>query len=266
LVEGQFTSPAFLPEDYDPKAMASLYGPLPTLEALGKGLATEHRRGFLRAWDPVANRQLWATPTESGWDGGVMSTAGGLVFQGDVAGMLNVYAADSGTRLTRIDLGSSVMAAPMTYEIGGVQYVAVMAGYGGGDMGLPFPAGSAALRYGNAGRIIALRLDGGPVPHPPAVVPEPIPPPPPREGTHAQIAAGEVLYNRYCSRCHVFGPSVLPDLRRLSPQKHALFDSIVLEGALAPLGMGRFDDVLTRADAAAVHAYIVDEAWKATTP
>jgi quinohemoprotein ethanol dehydrogenase len=75
-----------------------------------------------------------------------------------------------------------------------------------------------------------------------------------------------LLYNRYCGRCHVFGPSVLPDLRRLTADKHARFASIVLEGALMPLGMGRFDDVLSRADAEAIHAYIVDESWQAAAP
>ena len=158
------------------------------------------------------------------------------------------------------------MAAPMTYQVGGVQYVAVMAGYGGGDMGLPFPEGSAALRYGNRGRIIALRLDGGAVPLPPVAASEPMPTPPPREGTRGQTAAGEVLFNRYCSRCHVMGPGMLPDLRRLGAPQHALFNAIVLEGAMAPLGMGRFDDVLTRADVAAIHAYVIDEAWKVKSP
>ena len=266
LVEGQFTSPAFLPDAYDPQALASLYGSLPALTALGKGLSALHRRGFLRAWDPVQNRLLWEVPTESGWDGGVMSSAGGLVFQGDVAGMLNIYAADTGTRLKRIDLGSSVMAAPMSYAIGGVQYVALMAGYGGGDMGMPFPEGSAARRFGNEGRIIALRLDGGAVPRPAEISAAPLPQPPPRIGTGTQLAAGELLYNRYCSRCHVFGPGMLPDLRRLTADQHAQFYSIVLEGALSPLGMGRFDDVLSRADAEAIHAYLIDESWKESAP
>ena len=265
LVEGQFTSPAFPPEFYDPADLASLYGALPSIEALGGGGSPRKRRGFLRAWDPVRNRLVWEVPTYGGWDGGVMSSAGGLVFQGDEAGALNVYAADSGKLLKRIELGTAVMAAPMTYEVGGVQYVAVMAGFGGGDLLLPFPEGSAPQRYGNEGRIIALRLDGGAVPLPAEVTLPPLPQPPSRMGSRAQIAAGEVLYNRYCSRCHVFGQAMLPDLRRLSAQKHALFNSIVLEGALSPLGMGRFDDVLNRADAAAIHAYVIDESWKAWT-
>ncbi len=78
----------------------------------------------------------------------------------------------------------------------------------------------------------------------------------------AQIAAGEVLYNRFCSRCHVMGRGNLPDLRRLAPATHALFNSIVLGGAYAIKGMARFDDVLSPADAQAVHAYLIDQAWQ----
>jgi quinohemoprotein ethanol dehydrogenase len=88
---------------------------------------------------------------------------------------------------------------------------------------------------------------------------------PARPTDAAQVAAGELLYNRYCSRCHVFGHSILPDLRRLSPATHSLFGSIVLEGAYAPKGMGRFDDVLTPADADAIHTYITEQAWVAKT-
>jgi quinohemoprotein ethanol dehydrogenase len=49
----------------------------------------------------------------------------------------------------------------------------------------------------------------------------------------------------------------------MNPEKHQIFYDIVMKGLLAPAGMGRWDDVLSRADAEAIHAYIVDEAWKA---
>jgi quinohemoprotein ethanol dehydrogenase len=261
LVEGQFTSPMFPTEDYDPKALAGLYGPLPALETLDEGLPPARGRGFLRAWDPVKQRLLWEVPTEPYWNGGVLSTDGGLVIQGDIAGRLNVYAADSGTLLGRTELGTSVMAAPITYRLGGVQYIAVMAGYGGGQIGAPLPENSAAYRYANEGRVIALKIGGGAVPLPAKVVSQPLPQPPAREATPAQIDAGEILYNRFCSRCHVLGRGVLPDLRRLTPAKHQMFYDIVLKGMLAPLGMGRFDDVLKRSDAEAIHAYIVEQAW-----
>ena len=70
------------------------------------------------------------------------------------------------------------------------------------------------------------------------------------------------MYSRYCARCHVFGRSVLPDLRRLDPKTHAMFDSIVLGGAYRAKGMGSFDDVLSPSDANAVHAYVIDKAWQ----
>lgn len=264
LVEGQFTSPIIAVEDYDPTALLGLYGMLPPLETLAQGGPPPVGHGFLRAWDPVTQRLIWETPTADYWDGGVLSTDGGLVVQGDIAGRLNIYAAASGALLKSVELGTSIMAAPITYRIGGMQYIAVMAGYGGGQIGVAYPENSAALHYGNDGRLIVLKLDGGAVPLPPVVVPTPMPTPPERDGAPGDVERGEILYNRYCSRCHVFGPGVLPDLRRLSTQKHALFYDIVLKGILAPLGMGRFDDVLTQTDAHAIHAYLIDEAWKAS--
>jgi hypothetical protein len=71
-----------------------------------------------------------------------------------------------------------------------------------------------------------------------------------------------VLYNRYCARCHLFGRGILPDLRRMSAATHGLFKSIVQGGLYAPQGMGRFDDVLSPADTGALHAYLIDQAWR----
>jgi quinohemoprotein ethanol dehydrogenase len=103
---------------------------------------------------------------------------------------------------------------------------------------------------------------GGPAPSlPPLRTDPPLPDPPARPTDGAQVAAGAVLYNRFCSRCHVMGRGNLPDLRRLSPETHALFDSIVLGGVYTVKGMGRFDDVLEPADAHAIHAWLIDQAW-----
>lgn len=263
LVEVQFNTTAFAPDSYDPKALEPVYGALPPLDVLSKGLPRPVRRGFLRAWDPVAQRLKWEVPTATGWDGGVLSTDGGLVFQGDEAGNLNVYSSDTGTLLKSVALGTSIMAAPMTYRIDGVQYIAVIAGYGGGDLSVPFPEISAAYRYGNENRIIALRLDGKTPPLPTEVTSVPMPEPPPAFGSVLEVETGSVLFNRYCGRCHLFGRGVLPDLRNLSAPKHQIFSAIVRQGVLSAAGMGRFDDVLSEADVTAIHAYIVDEAWKA---
>jgi quinohemoprotein ethanol dehydrogenase len=266
LVEGQYTTPAFVPESYNPKAMRTLYGDLPPLDHLAQGIKTTiASRGFLRAWNVAARRVEWEAPTASSWDGGVLATGGGVVFQGDANGQLNAYAANSGKRLAAIEVGSSMMAAPITYRVAGVQYVAILAGYGGGAVisGAPLDPASAAFRYGNAGRIIALKIGGPKPPLPPLITSDgPTPEPPARRGTPGQLAAGALLYNRYCMRCHLYGRGILPDLRRLSAATHTVFDYIVLQGVYQSRGMGRFDDVLSPADVEALHDYLIDQAWQ----
>jgi quinohemoprotein ethanol dehydrogenase len=134
--------------------------------------------------------------------------------------------------------------------------------------GSPLDPASAAYRYGNEGRIIVLKVGGPPPPLPALRTDAPLPEPPAQTADAKQtadarqIAAGEVLYNRFCSRCHVMGRGNLPDLRRMQPGTHALFASIVLGGAYVPKGMARFDDVLSPADAGAIHAYLIDQAWQ----
>jgi len=77
-----------------------------------------------------------------------------------------------------------------------------------------------------------------------------------------QIARGKVLFNRYCSRCHTFGRALLPDLPRTPAALSSAFYAIVLHGADQAHVMGRFDNDLTRADAAAIQDYLIDEAWR----
>jgi quinohemoprotein ethanol dehydrogenase len=156
------------------------------------------------------------------------------------------------------------MAAPITYRVNGIQYVAIVAGFGGGAVinGYPLDPASAAYRYGNDGRIIAMKIGGPPPPLPLKRTEPPFPDLPARPMDRKKIASGEVLYNRYCSRCHVMGRGNLPDLRRIEPGTHALFDSIVLGGAYAVKGMGRFDDVLSPADVDAIHAYLIDGGYQ----
>jgi quinohemoprotein ethanol dehydrogenase len=264
LIEGTFTVPGLPVEAYDPKALANLMGALPSLDSLRTGIPVPARsRGVLRALDPGTGRIVWEQPSSTSWDGGILSTAGNLVVQGDATGQLSVYAADSGRLLKRIELGSSVMAAPMSYRVRGEQYVAVLAGYGGGGgLSGPLPAESAAYRYGNQGRLIVLKLGGGEVPKPPPVEDAPFGEPPPRTAAAAEVAHGGVLYSRYCARCHVFGRGILPDLRRMSPATDRLFDEIVLHGAYVAKGMGRWDDVLAQRDAELIHAYIVEQSWQ----
>jgi quinohemoprotein ethanol dehydrogenase len=261
--DGWFTVQGVMLDDYDPAQTMSLYGSLPSLKSLeDESPGPTQARGVLKAWDPVTGKVKWQAPGASFWDGGVMSTAGNLVFRGDARGFLNVYTADAGKLIKSIDVGTSIMASPATYTVNGVQYVALMAGYGGAG-GFFFAPETAAYKFGNAARIIALKLGGGPVRKPPEVIESAIQKPSAVRGPPTQAAQGEILYNRICSRCHVFGRGLLPDLRRLSPATDAIFYDIVLRGAYLPKGMGRFDDVLSQTDAEAIHTYLTNQAWDA---
>jgi quinohemoprotein ethanol dehydrogenase len=265
-LDGFFTVQGIYPDDtYDAAALKSLYGPLPDLKALKATRNVKLVRELLRAWDPVAQKVVWEHETSSGirgYDGGVMSTAGNLVFQGRGSGELFVYAADTGAVLKVIKTGSHIMAAPTTYAVDGRQYVAVQTGYGGTAITVgPIPPSSAALKYQNTNRIIAFKLGGGPVPLPPPRIEEPFSKPPPATATKAQIDAGEVKFAEECSRCHVLGPSSTPDLRKLNDGLHAAFKDIVLKGMLAQAGMERFDDILSDEDVDNIHAYLIDQSW-----
>lgn len=266
LIEGDFHLAFFFPQDYSPKALEALYGPLPPLNALARGGPPPVTRGFIRAVEPMTGKVVWERKTASFWDGGVLSTAGNLVFQGDADGFLNVYAADSGRLLKRVDVGTWIMAAPMTYCVRGVQYVSVMAGYGGGLLNMPYPKTSAAYRFVNLDRIVTFRIGGGLTPKPPPVHETAPPVLPPRSGTARSIAWGEVLYNRYCSRCHTSGRGLLPDLARTPAALSSAFYPIVLQGVDQVNGMAPFNDVLTRADAEAIHSYLIAQAWQMQSP
>jgi quinohemoprotein ethanol dehydrogenase len=266
FVEGFFTEIGIIPDDtYDSKDATRVFGPVPSNEDVKAMRHVNPVRELLRAWDPVLQKVVWEHETSSGirgYDGGVMSTAGNLVFQGRGSGELWVYAADTGKVLKVIKTGSHIMAAPMTYSINGEQYVAVQAGYGGVGITVgPIPPSSAALKYQNTNRIMAFKLGGGAVPLPPLRVEPPLEKPPAQKATQAQIDAGEIVFVAQCSRCHQLGPSITPDLRRLNAGLHAAFKDILLKGALAPAGMERFDDLLSEQDADDVHAYLIEQSW-----
>jgi len=215
----------------------------------------------LRAMDPMTGETKWAVES-IGWQDrqGVLATQSGLVFHGNAAGKLFARDSDTGEELWSIDTGSHIMAAPMTYSVDGVQYIAVQTGWGGGGWGF-MPNYSAAYHKGNANRLLVFRLGGGEVPVPDDLPPlEPAPAPPEQlEGvTPEMIAMGAGLFTENCSICHSNQPRApLPDLRRMQPNIHAGFEQIVLEGLFLPQGMPRFDDRLTEEQVRAIHAWLI---------
>ncbi len=220
----------------------------------------------IRAIDPLTGKTKWKADRE-GWQdrSGVLATQSGLVVYGTLSGKLVVRDADNGKLLASIDTGSSILAAPMTYRVDGVQYIAVQTGWGGGGWGF-VPGYSAAYTKGNANRLLVFKLGGGKVPIPADLAPlEPAVAPPAQlpGATPEMIALGSALFTENCSICHSNQPRApLPDLRRMAPGTHDVFDQIVLQGLLQPNGMPRWDDVLSPDQAKAIHAFLIDEQGK----
>jgi quinohemoprotein ethanol dehydrogenase len=212
--------------------------------------------GWLQAWDPVARKAVWATPRGPRATSGVLATAGNLVFMGNSNGnQLAAYDAKTGKQLWNFDAQSAVYAAPITYNLDGIQYIAASVG------------GTAAGDYfaPSYGRMLVFKV-GGTAHLPPNV--SYTPPqlnPPPSTATPEVIAHGAEVYNEQCSVCHGAGAvqqrSSFPNLT-LTPLLYTQegFDQIVLKGARVERGMANFTGKVAPADSVAVREYIIARA------
>ena len=220
-------------------------------------------KGYLIAWDPVAQKAVWRHQFAGYWNGGVLATGGDLVFQGSADGLFTAYDAVSGDRIWQVAGTTGIIAPPTSYAIDGEQYVAVAAGYGGGGINGGIIEGAVINRHLNQGRVLAFKL-GGAVPMPASPPRNLTLPEPPQQTASAEtIAQGKFLYDHHCWPCHgsnVASSWVVPDLRYLSAERHAIFNDILLKGALLPLGMPSFAAELDDADADAIHAYVIEKA------
>lgn len=217
--------------------------------------------GQLIAWDPVKQEEVWKVQHPGPWNGGLLSTAGNLVFQGTSYGQFIAYRADTGEELWRSPAQTGIIAPPVTYSVAGEQYIAVVAGWGGA---FPLAAGGSAekIKQKNRGRILAFKL-GGTAQLPPIEPDLPIPEPPPLTATEEEVENGRLVYARYCSVCHgggVKGGGVLPDLRHMVAGKYLVFEDIVLGGILKDRGMVSFADVISREEVRDIQGYIIARA------
>ena len=220
-------------------------------------------KGSLKAWDPVTQQEKWSVAHPGAWNGGVLSTAGNLVFQGNVGGEFVAYNASDGTKLWSFPAQTGVVAAPATYAIGDEQYIVVLAGWGGTYA----ISGGDASRLGgpaiNRSRVLAFKLGGT------AALPEPPPTPaiakPPALIGDVQLAhQGQVVFHTFCSTCHgdsAVGGGVLPDLR-WSPMNRSeqAWREVVIDGARKDRGMVSFAPVLSAAEAESIRAYVIKRA------
>ncbi len=220
--------------------------------------------GQLIAWDVAAGKPAWKVDQLGPSNGGVLSTAGNLVFQGNSQGNFVAYSADKGAKLWSFPAQTGILAAPMTYAIGGEQYVAVLVGWGGvWDVN----AGVLANKGGttrNISRLLVFKLGAnGQLPAPPPTN-KMVLDPPPFLGTLAQVTAGGGHYGRYCAVCHgdaAVAGGLNPDLRHSGViASNEALEAVVLGGALHQNGMVSFKSALNTADVENIRIYLIKRA------
>jgi quinohemoprotein ethanol dehydrogenase len=212
--------------------------------------------GSLLAWDPVNQKERWRVPYKTLWNGGTLTTAGNLVFQGTADGLFVAYSADKGEKLWEATVGTGIIASPVTYEADGVQYVSIMAGWGGA---YPLTGGNATGDLPAPGKVLTFSLTGKHQLEPVArrrrsvAVIE-------SGASPEKIEAGANLFAQWCIVCHgiaAAGGGTTADLRYSAAATYDKYVEIVLEGRYQGLGMPSFKRWLTADDVDAIRAYVL---------
>ncbi len=221
-------------------------------------------KGSLLAWDPVAQSARWVRDIGLPYQGGTLSTAGNLVFQGTTEGQFAAYRADTGEPLWSFAAGSGILGAPSTVEVDGRQLLLVAAG-----SGTTSAAGFATRFSGKAPgppRLLAFELNGKaklpPLPAPAGPLAQP---PFPRPDSRLALRGKAVWDANGCELCHgykvVGGLGSVPDLRRLTAERYALLPQVVRGGLFKAAGMPVFADTIREEDLPGLQAYILDQSW-----
>jgi mono/diheme cytochrome c family protein len=189
------------------------------------------------------------------------------VFQGRSDGILCAYRATDGKKLWEYNAGTGIMAPPITYLVGGVQHVTVMAGWGGA--GLIKSVGRGPTKAG-FGRILTFAIGGtSQLEVPPFGHTGPPAPAIRMNASQGSVREGKFLYASLCYRCHgvdAVAGSGVPDLRYATAQVHQQFAAIVLGGIRESRGMPSFKDLLSPKQVRAIQAYVLSRAAASAAP
>ncbi|MHB0790130.1 PQQ-dependent dehydrogenase, methanol/ethanol family [Bradyrhizobium sp. 5.13L] len=210
--------------------------------------------GRLIAWDPVKQKEAWRVDYPSPWNGGTMTTAGNLVFQGTADGRFIAYDAARGNKLWETPTGTGVMAAASTYMVDGVQYVSVAVGWGGS-----FGLAARATDGRSPGTVYTFALGGN------AKLPEFVKyqtenllegvPYDPKD-----YEAGSALYIAACAPCHgvpgVDKGGIVRNLGYVPKEEIINLKDIVFNGPFKDRGMPDFSGKLKDEDIVKIAAYI----------
>ncbi len=223
--------------------------------------------GKLIAWNPIEKREVWHVTHPGVESAGVLASAGDLVFQGRSDGIFLAYRATDGKKLWEYDTGTGILAPPVSYMLDGVQYITVMAGWGG-DPGIKnFP--KWGITKPGFGRILTFALGGSAKLEIPPFGHSGPPKPAIRiNASRETVHEGNILYRTYCYHCHGFNAVAgsLPDLRYATAEVHKQFSSIVLGGARESRGMPSFKDLLNETQVHAIEAYVLSRAEESAHP
>jgi quinohemoprotein ethanol dehydrogenase len=210
--------------------------------------------GRLVAWDPVQQKEVWRADYVAPWNGGTLTTAGNLVFQGTADGRFIAYNAKTGEKLWESPLGTGAVAAPATYMVDGVQYVSIAVGWGG-----VFGISARATEHEAPGTVYTFAVGGK------AKMPEfakyqmgnlltGI------EYDPKDVPEGTAIYVAACATCHGV-PGVdrggnVKNLGYSTTEKIAHLKDIVFKGPFRDKGMPDFTGKLTEADVVKIQAFI----------
>jgi quinohemoprotein ethanol dehydrogenase len=210
--------------------------------------------GRLLAWDPVKQKEAWRAEYIAPWNGGTVTTAGNLVFQGSADGRFIAYNATSGEKLWETPTGTGVVAAASTYMVDGKQYVSVAVGWGG-----VFGISQRVTELQSPGTVYTFAVDGK-APLPSFVKYQ-------TEGLLAgvkydpkDVPDGTAIYVAACATCHgVPGVDKGGNVRNLgyvSPETITTLKDFVFKGPFRDQGMPDFSGKLTEADVVKIQAFI----------
>lgn len=259
-------------EDWLTYSLAPTFTPQPFRSNAGWGFETdphdrgeqtsamvERRRAWLTAWDPVRQEERWRVDHNEIGSGGALATAGNLVAQGSVEREFVIYNAETGANLWSMPIQTIALAGPISYEVDGVQYIAVNAGWGGGraiiGRGSGFnpsvaPARMLVFKLGGDAELPAFEEVTQMPPQPPAL-----------RASEAQIARGAQYYAETCQLCH--GQNAVggqKDLRFMTTETHAQFMDIVRGGIREENGMASFADAVSEEQTEDIRQYLIARA------
>jgi len=210
--------------------------------------------GRLLAWDPVKQKEAWRVEHVAPWNGGTLTTAGNLVFQGTADGRFVAYNATTGEKLWESATGTGVVAAASTYMLDGQQYVSIAVGWGG-----VFGISQRVTELQSPGTVYTFAV-GGKAPLPSFVKYQ-------TEGLlkgvkydPKDVEEGTGIYVAACAQCHgVPGVDKGGNVRNLgyvSTETIANLKDFVFKGPFRDQGMPDFTGKLKEEDIPKLQAFI----------